>query len=385
MSSTEALAPAASEKPDRRRDLDGLRGVAVLLTILFHYVTRAGYFSDLGPKPVALLLDSLWSGVDIFFVLSGFLIGGIILDNGRAENFLRVFYLRRALRILPVAFLAIAFSYLIIPLLDPVIPWVGKVPPYAYLLFINNFWTASGLGTYPPLGPMWSLAIEQQFYLIAPAFLLLVNARTRNVVLLIVVLASPFLRMCNLRFSPWDFTLFRFDGFSVGILVAVLLRDAGFRRFAVQYRRTISSIAIGLMVAALLFTVCPDLSPRERTAFGITLNSLAAGGVIFFLHLNRESTLSRALSQRWLAVTGKFSYFLYLMHLPFLAYAAVAGLPMLMQPVVALGVSLVGAWISWRFLESRLIAIGQRVSYLQPNALAGASPQLTQPVYWRQS
>jgi peptidoglycan/LPS O-acetylase OafA/YrhL len=86
----------------RRRDLDGLRGVAVLLIIFLHYISRSWYFSYLGPRPVALLLDSFWSGVDIFFVLSGFLIGGIILDNGRADNFSRVFYLRRALRIFPV-------------------------------------------------------------------------------------------------------------------------------------------------------------------------------------------------------------------------------------------------------------------------------------------
>ena len=102
---------------NRRLDLDGLRGIAVLLTVFLHYVSRSGYFSYLGPLPVALFLDSFWSGVDIFFVLSGLLIGGIILDNGRAENFFRVFYLRRSLRILPVALLTIAFSYLVIPLL----------------------------------------------------------------------------------------------------------------------------------------------------------------------------------------------------------------------------------------------------------------------------
>jgi peptidoglycan/LPS O-acetylase OafA/YrhL len=220
------LAPGELGKPQRSQDLDGLRGVAVLLTIFLHYVSRGVYFNYLGPKPIALFLDSFWSGVDIFFVLSGFLIGGIILDNGHAENFLRVFYLRRALRILPVALLAIAFSYLILPIFYPYTPQDKQIPPYAYLLFINNFWTTSGVGAYPPLGPMWSLAIEQQFYLIAPAFILLTGPRVRNIALLIVVSVSPLLRSYNLGFSSWDFTPLRLDGFSAGMLVAVLLRDA---------------------------------------------------------------------------------------------------------------------------------------------------------------
>ena len=72
------MVPGGFKKTDRRRDLDGLRGVAIILTIFLHYVSRSSYFHYLGPKPVALFLDSFWSGVDIFFVLSGFLIGGII-------------------------------------------------------------------------------------------------------------------------------------------------------------------------------------------------------------------------------------------------------------------------------------------------------------------
>src|ERR1700722_18106517 len=113
---------------ERRPDLDGLRGVAIIFTVVFHYLVSGGFYSHLGPEPVLLFLGSLWSGVDIFFVLSGFLIGGIILDNGRADNFFRVFYLRRALRILPVAFLAIAFSYLIVPLLNLTFLWYAQTP-----------------------------------------------------------------------------------------------------------------------------------------------------------------------------------------------------------------------------------------------------------------
>ncbi len=138
------MTTARAEGLARQKDLDGLRGVAVLLTIFLHYVCRSGFFGLPEPIRLALLLDSSWSGVDIFFVLSGFLIGGIIIDNGNAEYFFRVFYLHRALRILPVACLTVFFSYLILPLVDPDIHRHAEVPPYAYLLFINNLWTAFG-------------------------------------------------------------------------------------------------------------------------------------------------------------------------------------------------------------------------------------------------
>ena len=372
------LASGEFDKPYRRQDLDGLRGVAVLLIIFLHYVSRSTYFSYLGPKPVALFLNSFWSGVDIFFVLSGFLIGGVILDNSGAENFLRVFYLRRALRILPVALLAIAFSYLILSVFYPYTLQDKQIPPYAYLLFINNFWTASGVDAYPPLGPMWSLAIEQQFYLVAPAFILLTGPRVRNVALLTVMSISPLLRSYHLGFSPWDFTPLRLDGFSAGILVAVLLRDARFRNLATQNRKASNSITIGLMLVAPLFSIFPELSPGNQVALGISLNSLAAAGMILFLQLNRGSMLSRALSQPWLVATGRFSYFLYLMHVPIMMYVTAAGLPGLTPPLAAFGLSLLCAWTSWRFLESPLIDIGKRVSYLEPRMPTGSdSPHQT--------
>jgi peptidoglycan/LPS O-acetylase OafA/YrhL len=312
------------------------------------------------------LLDSFWSGVDIFFVLSGFLIGGIILDEGRSGNFLHVFYVRRALRILPVALLTIAFSYFVIPLLHPGLARQAQVPPYAYLLFINNFWTANLFDAYAPLGPMWSLAIEEQFYLLAPAFILLTPARARNLALAGIVLISPFLRLCELGVSSWDFTFLRLDGLSAGILVATLVRAERLRTLFVQNRRGINGAVAGITATALLFTVIPH-SGREQVAFGVSLNSLAAAGAVLFMHLNRTSLLSRALSQRWLVITGEWSYFLYLMHMPILlCVREIPGLNGPLYPLLALGICLPCAWASRRFIESPLIGIGKRFSYRSP-------------------
>jgi peptidoglycan/LPS O-acetylase OafA/YrhL len=350
---------------ERKRDLDGLRGIAVLLTILLHYVSRSGFFSYLGPPHIAHLLNSAWAGVDVFFVLSGFLIGGIIIDNGKADNFFRVFYLRRALRILPVAVLTIAFSYLILPLLNPSLLWHAQVPPYAYLLFINNFWTALGYRFYLPLGALWSLAIEEQFYLFAPALLLWVRPNARNLLLVAVLLVSPLLRICNLGFSSWDFTPVRLDGFAAGILTAALLREAACRDFALKHRRAITAVVVGLVAAALLFASSLGFSEKQQVAFGVSLNSIAAAGVILLLQINPESRLSNALSHSGLVLIGRYSYFLYLMHVPIMVYtlAAYSGGPNLLRILLASSITLLGAWASWRFLEAPLIARGKNYTY----------------------
>jgi peptidoglycan/LPS O-acetylase OafA/YrhL len=354
------------KESERRADLDGLRGVAVLLIIFLHYVVTSGNFPYLGPRPVALLLESFWSGVDIFFVLSGFLIGGVILDNGGAGNFFRVFYLRRAVRILPVAYLAIAFAYLIIPLFNSTLLSLSQVPAYSYLLFINNFWTTQGLNFYPPLGPMWSLAIEEQFYLMAPAFILFAGKRVRNITLVAIVLLSPLLRMRGLHYSPWDFTFLRLDGFSVGILVAVLLRSAPFCEFAARSRTIINAAAMAVIAVTLVFDITPSYSPAARIAFGISLNSVSTAAVILLLNLNRKSSLSQVLSWPWLVATGRVSYFLYLMHLPILMCVATLPCSRLLQAVLGFGICLICAWLSWRFLESPLIRFGRRFAYREP-------------------
>jgi peptidoglycan/LPS O-acetylase OafA/YrhL len=264
---------------------------------------------------------------------------------------------------------------LVIPLFGPALLQQSQVPPYAYLLFLNNYWTASGLRAFAPLGPFWSLAIEEQFYLIAPAFILSVTPRARNATLLVVVLISPILRLCDLHFSPWDFTAFRLDGFSVGMLIAVLLREPRFSAFAPRNLATINATCIALIVAALAFSIYPEFSLRQRVAFGITLNSLAAGAAILMLHLNPNGLLSRTLSRAWLVALGRVSYFMYVMHLPILMCMAMLPAPKVLKPLLAFGICVIYAWGSWRYLESRLISFGKRFQYRR-SVLTGSANQL---------
>jgi peptidoglycan/LPS O-acetylase OafA/YrhL len=267
------------------------------------------------------------------------------------------------LRILPLALLAILFAYFVVPALGADFRSERQVPFLAYLLFINNFWTASGVSAYRPLGPLWSLAIEEQFYLVAPAFILLVSHRKWIAALGFIVLASPWIRSFSPGFSPWDFTPYRLDGLSVGMLAAVLLRDQRFLDYAMANKWKITAFASAAVSASLLFAMSSELSASQRIAFGISLNSLAAASTIVYLSFNQKSPLSWALSCTWLTTLGRWSYFLYLMHMPLLICVGSSGLPRSLQPAVALAVCLVGGWVSWRYLESPLIDRGKETKY----------------------
>jgi peptidoglycan/LPS O-acetylase OafA/YrhL len=159
---------AALRAGDRLAELDGLRGIAILFVIVLHYVARAPVPANARPlfgQPnwLLALADMSWSGVDLFFVLSGFLIGGILLDHRQSPNLWRAFYSRRVGRIFPAYFLLLLLAVIGLPG-DPPRP-EGAVPLVTYFLFIQNLWR----GALPVvwLGPCWSIAIEEQFYLTA--------------------------------------------------------------------------------------------------------------------------------------------------------------------------------------------------------------------------
>jgi peptidoglycan/LPS O-acetylase OafA/YrhL len=156
-------------------ELDGLRGIAILMVLLEHYVAESTY----GPKgSLSFMLSRVsrlgWTGVDLFFVLSGFLIGGILFDFRNSPNYMKTFYMRRVYRILPIYYLWLAL-YVIVGLVGSM--WIApyhpgafamSVPIAVYVLFFQNFIfpPISRFGTYF-VGPTWSLAVEEQFYLVA--------------------------------------------------------------------------------------------------------------------------------------------------------------------------------------------------------------------------
>jgi peptidoglycan/LPS O-acetylase OafA/YrhL len=185
--------------------LDGLRGVAILLVIVYHLLTQLE--GHPGVFHYAVIAGRLgWSGVDLFFVLSGFLIGGILLDARTSSRYYPTFYARRAFRILPI-YGVLLFFFGLRSLLFRWMPGYSpnltadEIPLLAYLTFSQNFRMAhlGSLGT-GSLCPTWSLAVEEQFYLTMPVFIRNIKRERLVGILLAVVVGAPLLRILPVHF-----------------------------------------------------------------------------------------------------------------------------------------------------------------------------------------
>ncbi|MEQ1474701.1 MAG: acyltransferase, partial [Candidatus Acidiferrum sp.] len=191
----------------RIAELDGLRGLAILLVILCHYVGNPDH-SPLGFLPHRFLLafTAGWSGVDLFFVLSGFLIGGILLEARDSPNYFRTFYTRRVFRILPIYYLwTMLFAFVVIV---GVTFFAGRLATSRHellrvpvqLLFLQNIFI--GMPKFPWMwfGVTWSLAIEEQFYLVAPPFIRILSRRQLATALTASIIMAPMLRFMLFRY-----------------------------------------------------------------------------------------------------------------------------------------------------------------------------------------
>jgi len=360
----------------RHPELDGLRGLAILLVLIWHY---SRFLNPETSNQLITLTNITWSGVDLFFVLSGFLIGGILLDHRRSENLFRVFYLRRAFRIFPLYFLVL-LSYVACLLLRLDIPYLftGHIPIWSYATFLQNF-TISWYAVNPAyMGGSWSLAVEEQFYLLFPLVVYFTPPRKLAYVLLAALLAAPPFRIALYHwFSKDHFLAFyvlmpcRMDALSVGVLCAMAYRSAYFSQL---FKENIPWLR-PLVVAAFLFLICgidPILSSKSMIFGGYTVLAILYGIILLDSILGPKGLLKRLTHVGWLRALGKIAYSVYLFHL------AVAGLafffllgnqPGLNSPVevlvasLAILITLVLGRISWAFLERHFVAMGQLFQY----------------------
>ncbi|MFO1147857.1 MAG: acyltransferase [Alsobacter sp.] len=370
-----SLPPAAARSPL----IDALRGVAILLVILFHYGLLTEALALLGaPAPVRWIAASGWQGVTLFFVLSAFLLGGQLLERTAGatpgEAIVRPYLMRRLFRTAPlflVVFVAALAARRLLPGEHPLVAWSlgGAHPLWAYAGLQN--WVIGVTGTWGGswLSTTWSLATEEQFYLLLP---LLVLAGPRATVL--AALAFIPLAFCA-RVATWAlqgdlaayvWTPGHLDSFGAGLILAVAVR----RGWRPGPRQAAALLAAALAVLLALFS-------REWTEFhmrtmlyGHPVAVLAmAAGLWSLLALEASWTAGRAGAVlRW---CGTRCYALYLVHQPVLALVlAAAGLRyyVLERPgqavwiALALGVTLVLSEILHRSVEQPCIAWGKRLA-----------------------
>ncbi|OYW05734.1 MAG: hypothetical protein B7X11_01685 [Acidobacteria bacterium 37-65-4] len=319
-----ALAPLPNhEEPLIRRvmpELDSMRGVAILWVFLYHALFVVGDIAAPGPilKSLFVLSRSGWLGVDLFFVLSGFLITGILLDSAQrpAGAYFKNFYARRALRILPLYYLGLIFFSVVL--------WGrGKVSlgfVSLSLVYLSNLAIVLGYAAAPALQVLWSLSVEEHFYLAWP---MLVRAfrRWHLVALLVAVaLLEPAVRALGV--AVWGVsqthlsvaTWFRLDGLVMGAALALAVRAPS------MTRRRFSRIGTGsILVAALIFGAgLPFGILSRKVPLGAALQyscaSLLFAGLLALVVCAGSGRFSRWVQIRPLMAAGRISYCMYLVH-----------------------------------------------------------------------
>jgi len=363
-----------SNKNSRISELDGIRGIAIIMVLIWHYI--ACQEKDLVQGSVLSMLHFptkyFWSGVDLFFVLSGFLIGGIILDYHRSPNFLQTFWIKRACRILPVYFLLLALFFILkhtLTLENKSWLFGNPMPLWTYFLFVQNI--AMGLeGTFGAhfLGITWSLAVEEQFYLLAPLCILCVGKRAFVNSLIPLIVLALILRVAFPGFHEYVNMPFRMDALLIGVGVAVIFRNESIWSKLFENRKYFLLIFL-LMAAASLVLVLRD----AFGSFKFFWFAIFFGVFLVFALLYSGTGATWFLRNRILCFFGAISYGLYMYHQAisglmhgFFGVEAVPNLKTmnsLLLTTCSAVVSITLAWISLRFFERRFLEIGKLFKY----------------------
>lgn len=330
----------------RSEGLDAIRGVAIALVLMWHILYDIVSFHS--PK-IGQLLILGWSGVDLFFVLSGFLIGGILLDTRDSHNFFRVFYARRALRILPLYFLT-------------VIPFVliTDASIWPYLTFTQNFvWASQGQWEPSVLSPTWSLAVEEQFYLLLPLLVRNCSAVRLPYVLALLIASAPFARLGIIHIYGNPFAAYyllpaRMDALLLGVVAAWLMRDDIAGPWLARNRVLIAAAAaLAFIPIAFMAWRKVGVLSFEMQTVGYTTIAAFYFCVLLLVVTRRKSDIPLPLYPlRWF---GLGAYSLYLFHYPILEAARHLGNNVTIMTFAACAAAAVMCWFC---IERPLIRFG---------------------------
>jgi peptidoglycan/LPS O-acetylase OafA/YrhL len=294
--------------------LDGLRGLAILAVVAYHY------FPHRGTGWFGYLASASWAGVDLFFVLSGFLITGILFDTLHTKDFYKNFYMRRVLRLFPV-YLVFMCIVLVLARGVPHLWAVGL----SYLLYVSNIVCLFDPHIYS-VGPvqtahLWSLAVEEQFYLIWPWIVVALGSRRRILRFSIFgSIATLALRLVLIHVVPSSRGFLyielptRADSLLIGAAVAMIFRDPELMaKIRLRYVRlagfaaVAGFLALGLDIHSFFWQIPPI------NTWGFSLTAIASASLVF-LAVTPGSWTSRIFSNSVLRFYGRYSYGLYLIH-----------------------------------------------------------------------
>jgi peptidoglycan/LPS O-acetylase OafA/YrhL len=376
----------SSDQPARRRRattrvqvlsfvpaLDGLRGVAIV-AVMLHNFSAIG---ELTPMHVARALEWGWMGVQLFFVLSGFLITRILLEADRTSGVLRAFLARRALRIVPLYAATLFVYFVIVPRVFDA-PTIVAAEPHQlwYWLFLSNWGDPLGFGA-PGLQHLWSIGVEIQFYLLWPLVAFgASDRRLRRLCLAIVFLSL----VCNVGIragwgasaaAVYKFTITRMSAPAIGALAALLTRRSAWCGLYEKYCGVLGWSSLGVLVLLGAWRHGFKHTDAVVQTIGFTVVALLGAQWLLTIVLGIPALGGAALalpSWKPLRVLGRLSYGMYVLHFP-LHWSAMkvvghvlergpwSPLLQIAYILAAIAVTFGLANVSWWLFERRFLAL----------------------------
>jgi peptidoglycan/LPS O-acetylase OafA/YrhL len=301
--------------------LDGVRGIAILL-VMVHHMT----FIQAAGREYGLIADvgaSGWIGVDVFFVLSSFLITGILLDSKGTDGYFSNFWIRRVLRIVPLYYAVLFISFAVLPHVPhPKLANFGRVAEdeWYYWLFLSNISIAKANGfRHGIVDVTWSLAIEEQFYLLWPFLIAFLSRRSLVITLALLFAGTVLLRIVLITngvdpIPIYVLTPTHLDPIIVGAAVAILIRSP----FPINGLQILVWFTMLITSALLigLFATRGGLRSEDAVmlSVGFPIIAIFSGGLILSALINKAT--GAMLENRILRTFGFYSYAMYLFHLP---------------------------------------------------------------------
>lgn len=349
--------------------LDGIRGLAILIVTVYRFTKEAFPASFVG-NAAANVIEAGSLGVDLFFVLSGFLITGILLQAKGTDNYFSRFYFRRSLRIFPLYFLTLTGLLIFLPIVSGSSDLFSEATKHQAFLWtytsnLKMAWENQWCFGY--LDHFWSLAVEEQFYLVWPLVIFFASTRLLKITLFGVVICAfaraLFCALSENGVAPDVFILFRCDGLLLGAAVALLWAQDPKLTPISRYLPMIFALAFTLMATAFLL---------GRSFWGSRQLLVATCWTSFFVMvlLSEKGKLKRCMELGFLRTLGKYSYGMYVFQSPLIPILRPLfapsgfGEPISQSVMERVGyvlamsiITFLAAFVSWHAFESLILRL----------------------------
>ena len=305
---------------------------------------------------LAQLFRDGWMGVDLFFVVLGFLITRILIRNRNSEGYFKNFYARRCLRIWPLYYALLLAIFVLIPMLRPSETAMFEpksAPWWAYPFYLQNFLVPIPNDAFGPLGVTWSLAIEEQFYLIWPLVIRFCSLALLRRIALAIICLSPAWRMYATMHDVRIYTnLFcRLDGLMAGALIATLVDVESFvpgRWIRLAWGGFVLLTPLGVLASRM-----------NATWAALSFSAIGSASLVYLSLFSGQKQLRTVMTNRFLVHTGTISYGLYLLHK--ISIDAVLTARLDRMPLAGFIAGLIGSFVlatlSWNILEQPFLRL----------------------------